>query len=352
MTRRVVLGVLAVAVLVAAALTAVLRPWTPDPPDRLVAAAWLPVWDERAPASLAAALDEGGLTEVSPTWATVRPDGSLAVTPPPPEVRERLAAADGVQVIPAVQNYADGAWQGDAVARLLADPAAAEAHRRALVDLALTSGWDGVDVDYESLPPLAGPVFTQFLRALRDDLHAHGLQLTVAVPARDAEETPYALAYSYRLIGQIADQVRLMTYDHAWSGSPAGPVAPASWVEDVVAYAVQHVPRHKLMLGLATYGYDWVGDRGSTVQAVDALALADRVGARPRWDDAAAAWTFGYAEGGREHTVWFEDARSLARKQQLAVAAGLRGIAIWQLGGEDPQVWTSVSSATRGGTPS
>ncbi|SNT06828.1 Glycosyl hydrolases family 18 [Geodermatophilus pulveris] len=347
-----VLGVLVVAVLVAAAVTAVWRPWAPDRPERLVAAAWLPVWDQRAPASLGVALDEGGLTEVSPTWASVRPDGSLAVTPPAPEVLDRLAAEDGVRVIPAVQNFADGAWQGEAVARLLADPVAAADHRRALVDLALAHGWDGVDVDYEGLPPLAGPVFTQFLRALREDLHAHGLQLSVAVPARDAEEVPHALAYSYRLIGQIADQVRLMTYDHAWSGSPAGPVAPTGWVEDVVDHAVRWVPRDKLMLGLATYGYDWVGDRGSTLQATDAVALADRVGAVPRWDDAAGACTFGYAEGGVQHTVWYEDARSLARKQQVAVTAGLRGIAIWQLGGEDPQVWTSVGTATRGGTPS
>ncbi len=338
-----------VAVLVAVAAVAVLRPGTPDRPERLVAAAWLPVWDQRAAGSLDSALDEGGLTEVSPTWATVRSDGTLALTPPPAEVVDRLAAAgDGVVVIPAVQNFADGQWQGEAVARVLADPVAAADHRRALVDVALANGWDGVDVDYEALPPTAGPSFTQFLAALRDDLHAHDLLLTVAVPARDAEETPGALAYSYQLIGQIADQVRVMTYDHSWSGSPPGPVAPTDWVEDVVAYAVERVPRHKLMLGVATYGYDWVADRGSNLQATDAVALAERVGAEPRWDPAADAWTFGYADAGQEHTVWFEDARSLAAKQDVAVASGLRGIAIWQLGGEDPHVWTSVAEATRG----
>jgi spore germination protein YaaH len=345
----VVLGALVVAVVVAAAVVAVLRPWAPDRPERIVAAAWLPVWDQRAPASLAAALDVGGVTEVSPTWATVRPDGTLAVTPPPREVVDRLSADDGVLVIPAVQNFADGQWQGEAVARLLADPATAAAHRRALVDLALANDWDGIDVDYEGLPPLAGPSFTAFLGALRDDLHAHDLLLTVAVPARDEEEAPHALAYSYQLIGGIADQLRVMTYDHAWSGSAPGPVAPTDWVQDVVAYAVDRVPRDKLMLGVATYGYDWVGDRGRNLQASDAVALAERVGAEPRWDAVADAWTFDYADGGQEHTVWFEDAHSLAVKQDVAVTAGLRGIAIWQLGGEDPQVWTSVGEATRGG---
>jgi spore germination protein len=349
--RRGPLVALVAVVLAAAATVAVLRPWTPDRTEHIVAAAWLPVWDPRAPASLGTALDVGGVTEVSPTWVSVQPDGTLSTTPPPPDVLDRLAADDDVLVIPTVQNYADDEWQGEATARLLADPVAAAGHRRALVDLALTSGWDGIDVDYEALPPMAGPSFTHFLTGLRDDLHAHGLLLTVPVPARDEEATD-ALAYSYRVIGEVADQVRLMTYDHSWSGSPPGPVAPTAWVQDVVAYAVDRVPREKLVLGMATYGYDWVGDRGITVQAADAVALAEDVGAEPRWDATAGAWTFGYVDGSEQHTVWFEDARSLAAKQEVAVTAGLRGIAVWQLGGEDPQVWEAVGEATGRGAPS
>nr|WP_275585898.1 glycosyl hydrolase family 18 protein [Geodermatophilus sabuli] len=232
------------------------------------------------------------------------------------------------------------------IADLLADRTRAQAHRAALVDLALANDWDGVDVDYESLPPTAGPQFTDFLRALADDLHGHDMVLTVAVPARDSDEDRNGLAYSYQVIGQIADQVRVMTYDHSWDSSDAGPVAPADWVEDVVAHAVDEVPAEKLMLGLATYGYDWVGQEGRNLGAADAVALAEQVGARPRWDDEAAAWTFDYDRDGEQHTVWYEDARSLERKQEIAVAHDLRGVAIWSLGGEDPQVWPTVATAT------
>jgi len=313
----------------------------PAPP--LVAAAWLPVWDERAPESLRTALEEGNLTEVSPTWATLALDGSLVTTPPPAEVLDQVTG--GVRLLPTVQNFAEGEWQGQLVADLLADPARADAHRTALVDLALTNDWDGVDIDYEALPPTAGPQYTAFLTALRDDLHAEGLELTVAVPARDSDADPGTLAYSYQMVGQIADQVRIMTYDHSWSDSEAGPVAPVDWVRDVVDYAVERVPPEKLMLGLPTYGYDWVGTRGVNLPAADAVALAEEVGAEPTWDDEAAAWTFRYERDGEPHTVWYEDARSLERKQQIAVDEGLRGVAIWSLGGEDPQVWTSVAAA-------
>ncbi len=190
----------AIAVVLLVVGAVVLRPRL-FPPDRpLVAAAWLPVWDERAPASLQSALDDGGVGEVSPTWATLALDGTLTLTPPSPEVLDRIGA-DGARLLPTVQNFADGRWQGQLVADLLADPVRAADHRTQLVQLAVANDWDGIDLDYEALPATAGPVYTDFLTALRDDLHAQGLELTVAVPARGSDEDPGTLAYSYQMVG-------------------------------------------------------------------------------------------------------------------------------------------------------
>ncbi|WP_051515790.1 glycosyl hydrolase family 18 protein [Candidatus Blastococcus massiliensis] len=350
MSRRLWLYAAGIAVVVVLAVTAALTlPARIADRDRtLVAAAWLPVWDERSAESLRPALADGGVTEVSPTWATVGLDGELVVTPPTSAVLDRLDDA-GARLLPTVQNYADGTWQGQMIADLLADPDRAEAHREALVDLALGNGWDGIDIDYEALPPTAGPQFIDFLTALGADLDEHGLALTVAVPARTGDENPGTLAYSYRLLGEVADQVRVMTYDHSWSGGEAGPVAPLDWVSSVIDYALERVPADKLMLGLPTYGYDWVGTRGEVVNAADAVALADEVGAEPVWDEASASWTFDYVRDGEQHTVWYEDARSLRAAQTLARDAGLRGVAIWQLGGEDPAVWPALAAVTGGG---
>ncbi|TQN37915.1 glycosyl hydrolase family 18 (putative chitinase) [Blastococcus colisei] len=350
--RRWIYGSAVVVVAVLAVAAALTLPGKLADRDRpLVAAAWLPVWDERAAESLRPALDVGGVTEVSPTWATVGLDGELVVTPPTAEVLDRLEAA-GARLLPTVQNFADGSWQGELVAELLRDPARELAHREALVDLALANDWDGIDIDYEALPPTAGPQFIDFLTALGADLDEHGLDLTVAVPARSADEDPGTLAYSYQLLGRVADQVRVMTYDHSWSTSDAGPVAPLDWVSSVIDYAVERVPADKLMLGLPTYGYDWVGTRGEVIGAAEAAALAAEVGAEPAWYEGAASRTFSYVRDGEQHTVWYEDARSLQAAQDLAVEAGLRGVAIWQLGGEDPDVWPALAAVTGGGNPS
>jgi spore germination protein len=349
--RATALWAVPLAVLVLVVGTVTVRAATgPGEPD-LVAAAWLPS-DERGAASLRTALKDGSLGEVSPTWVTVQPDGELELQQPAADIRALLAASD-VRVLPTVQNYRDGGWQGEQVAQLLNDPASARVHREALVQTALDQGWDGIDIDYESLPPTAGPAFVAFLSALHQDLEEHELSLSVAVPARSDDEDPGTFAYSYQAVAAAVDQVRVMAYDHSWSGSDAGPVAPLSWVREVVAYAVDRVPPDKLMLGVATYGYDWVGSSGTYLQAIDARALADRVGADPRWHAEAAAHSFTYQDdNGNAHTVWFEDARSLTAKQQVAVDAGLRGVAIWALGGEDPELWTSVATAAQGSSGS
>jgi spore germination protein YaaH len=43
------------------------------------------------------------------------------------------------------------------------------------------------------------------------------------------------------------------------------------------------------------------------------------------------------------HTVWFEDARSADAEIGLVERFGLRGIFVWKLGGEEPDVWAQVS---------
>jgi spore germination protein YaaH len=252
-----------------------------------------------------------------------------------------------VRLIPTVQDIAGGTWQGAAVAAVLTDPTTSRRHVQAVVDAAVRGRWQGVDIDYEELPPTAGPVFTAFLRSLADQLHARGMVLSVAVPARTADQGgDDTLAYPYQVIGAIADEVRIMAYDYSYSTSEPGPIAPLGWVESVVGYALPRVPADKVVLGLAAYGYDWVGGTGADIGAADAAALAQRRGVTPTWHDDSAGTSFDYEAGGRRHTVWYEDARSVAAKQQVAIDNGLRGVAIWRLGSEDPQTWTSVASAT------
>jgi spore germination protein YaaH len=74
----------------------------------------------------------------------------------------------------------------------------------------------------------------------------------------------------------------------------------------------------------------------------EADALRQEQGAALQWweaDDLGLVqepW-FSYAEGARH--VTFANADSVEARAQLARDAGLRGVILWRLGGEDPGLW-------------
>ncbi|MEQ8200460.1 MAG: glycosyl hydrolase family 18 protein, partial [Syntrophomonadaceae bacterium] len=118
-------------------------------------------------------------------------------------------------------------------------------------------GYDGVNIDFEFIPAADGANFTLFLKELKSQL-GPGKELSAAVFARTAQDN-WATAYDYPRIGEIVDDVVVMTYDYHYQTSAAGAVAPLWWVEDVIQYmrTQARIPAGKLLIGMATYGYDW-----------------------------------------------------------------------------------------------
>ncbi|MBQ7647249.1 MAG: spore gernimation protein, partial [Clostridia bacterium] len=51
-----------------------------------------------------------------------------------------------------------------------------------------------------------------------------------------------------------------------------------------------------------------------------------------------------FDENGDEHEVWFEDARSIAARIELAAQYNLRGILYWNLMRKNPQNLTVIDS--------
>jgi spore germination protein YaaH len=209
-------------------------------------------------------------------------------------------------------------------------------------ELVRKHGFDGIDVDYEHLVAADRPFFTAFVTELAAGLHADRKLLSVTLHPKSAEPGPQPKnqAQDYAAIGRVADEVRVMMYDYHWDTSAAGAVAPIAWVRKVMTWAATQVPRHKLVLGVATYGYDWVGKSGTSLMWVDVVRRARARGVAERYDTTAQAPWFSYVDGrGATHTVWYENARSIAAKRAVMRELGLGGMHYWRLGGEDPAVW-------------
>lgn len=242
-----------------------------------------------------------------------------------------------------------------------------------LVGFAAERGFDGINVDVESLPPDLLPSYGGFVGRLREALRARVTGAEVSV-ATGAGELGAAMAAAATLAG--ADRIFLMGYDYRTAESEPGASAPLersdggfkslAWSLDL--YAALGVPVERTILGLPLYGVTWpvagpefgafATGRGDTwvprrnlptfadptfaatyeptesveffaqgpraVPGASAMPGASAVPGSPSGSGAPGSWT----------AVYFDSPRSLRPKLALADARGLAGAGFWAIGYE------------------
>lgn len=116
-------------------------------------------------------------------------------------------------------------------------------------------------------------------------------------------------------------------------------------------YALTEIPGKKLWLGISNYGYDWPlpyvrgVTRATSISNRYAVSLAVRYNVEIQYDETAQAPWFRYRdENGRQHEVWFEDARSIQAKLALINEYGLHGAGYWNLMRPFPQNWLILNA--------
>ena len=162
------------------------------------------------------------------------------------------------------------------------------------------------------------------------------LRMVVALNMYDELQNDKA-ELDYRLLGEAADALLLMTYEWGYTYGPPLPVSPLPSMRRVLDYAVTEIDPSKLFLGISNYGYDFTlpyvagESRAQSLSTKEAVDLAVRVGAEIQYDETAMAPFFFYTEAGVQHQVYFEDARSIRAKLLLLPEYGLRGALYWNL---------------------
>ncbi|ACV59254.1 glycosyl hydrolase family 18 protein [Alicyclobacillus acidocaldarius] len=266
-----------------------------------------------------------------------------------PNDRPMLEAAAKFRIAPlaTLTNFNGNRFHPDLAHTILHSPALTKRVIDQAVRVCEEKGYRGVNVDFEHMRPGDRAAYTAFIRALGAALRPRGLSLSVALGPKSSDEpdAPWMGAFDYAALGDEADFVMLMTYEWGWVGGPPMPVAPADRVESVLEYATGAIDPKKILMGMSLYGYDWPSPyvkgktRAASIANNDAqnLAIAERVPVE--WDLRAASPHFAYETAGTKHEVWFDDALSAAVKLALVDAFDLRGVSLWVLGNEFPQLW-------------
>lgn len=216
-----------------------------------------------------------------------------------------------------------------------------------IVNALKLNGYKGVNIDLEGVYYYDRSYLTTFMNELYTALHPQGFYVTMAVPAKtsDSPTASWSGAYDYAALPNYSDQIVLMTYDEHYPGGTPGAIASIGWVENVIKYATTVIPREKILLGTAAYGYDWTSSSTKAYGISGIYNLASTTGSTIKWDSVSQSPYFNYTDStGISHSVWFENAQSLNYKLDLVNSYNLSGIAIWRLGLENADYWTSIKT--------
>jgi spore germination protein len=352
---RVAAGLLLVLCLVAAALAGALRMTHKGPfalaaraPLQLIAS--MPYWSMGADTPLVLG-SNGHFAAITPWTFGITKDGTPVSLERPSDQEQDAQAmarmrAAGVPLIPTISNTLAGNWDYADIIAVLRDPGLRADHIGQIVQLATGSGFAGIDIDYEDFQSGDRSVFSAFVAELATALHRAGKTLSVDVFAKttDAGYDVRNVAQDYEAIGRSADTVRIMAYDWHWASSEPGPIAPISWDHDVLKYALTQIPAAKISLGIPSYGYDWVGQKGQMVSWLQAYGLQQKYGAVVHWDSASQSpWLRYRSADGANHIVWFENAYSSLAKLALAHQMKIGSAYLWLVGDEDDLLWNRLS---------
>lgn len=221
-----------------------------------------------------------------------------------------------------------------------------------IVQTAKKYGFRDIHFDMEYLRPVDREAYNRFLRKAKARFKTEGWLISTALaPKTSADQKgKWYEAHDYKAHGEIVDFVVVMTYEWGYSGGPPMAVSPIGPVRDVLEYTLSEIPANKIMMGQNLYGYDWTlpfvpgGEFAKAISPQQAIRLASQYNVSIQYDVEAQAPHFNYRDqAGKEHEVWFEDARSIQAKFNLMKELKLRGMSYWKLGLSFPQNWLLIA---------
>ena len=264
------------------------------------------------------------------------------------------ARRNGVAILPVIQNYDDSPhveqFRTDWLHALLSSPVRRAAVIAGLKDYVVKGGYQGVNIDFETDQPADRAGLSGFMTQLASAFHPLHLLVTQDIQT-DSE------AYNLPVLARVNDFVIPMLYDENTDGNTAGPISGQPWFQSQLAGVLAQVPASKVVLGLGTYGYDWIdgGTKASDVSVQKSFQESAQIAQENRFGDdgvihldpVSLSPYFTYSDqsagaGSKEvsHTVWLQDATTAYNQLKAAAPYHTLGAAIWEIGKEDPSLWS------------
>ena len=256
-----------------------------------------------------------------------------------------IAQANQVETVVVIANLENDAFSDTLAHEIFTNEQVKRRVFTETVEEAKRRGTNHIHLDFEYIMPTDRENYVAFLREFKAFAPSYTFSVSLAPKTSANQKGKWYEGHDYKGIGEIVDFVVIMTYEWGYSGGPPMAVSPIGPVRNVLEYAVTDIPANKILMGQNLYGYDWTlpykpgNPFARAINPQQAIQIARERNAAIEYDTKAQAPFFHYWREGKEHEVWFEDARSIQAKFDLLKELGLRGISYWHSGFTFPQNW-------------
>lgn len=155
----------------------------------------------------------------------------------------------------------------------------------------------------------------------------------------------------YSPINQLAQNIIFTSYEWAFNSNPPSPITSVYRTKVFLDYILDFIPPDKVIIGIATLGYDWELPYVEGVSNVNLIAfdnvnnLANNYGSVIQFDNVSQTPFFTYTRSEFEnHAVWFINSRTINAILNLVSEYNLNGISVWNITVFNPQLWLIVNS--------
>lgn len=283
-----------------------------------------------------------GVNTISPTWfSIVDSDGEIYDKGNKEYVNKYKKI--GYEIWPLFDNSFDP----DMTHEILKSSIKRESIINELVDIYLSYGFHGINIDFENVHFKDKDLLTQFVRELYPIFKNNNMTVSMDITALSTSEN-WSLSFDRIKLQDTTDYLIFMAYDQHWASSPiAGSVAEYSWVERNLLRLFDLIPREKLILAVPFYTRLWtieddkVSSQALTMEVANKFIKNNEM--QLIWDNIAAQYFGELEKDNKSYKIWLENAESLKYKASLINKYELAGLATWRKGFESPDIWPSLN---------
>lgn len=222
-----------------------------------------------------------------------------------------------------------------------------------LLNIMRAKGYLGVNIVFENINSTNINLYEDFFRRISSRLNEEGYQvfLTYHPDLMTENNNVVFERVDYTELGRMAQNVIFMSFEWAQRNIIPSPISSYKQTDTFINYILNYIPADKVIIGVATIGYDWelpYAPRITNVYSLSfgrAVELARNVEAVIDYDEVSQTPFFKYKSANNvENIVWYVNSRSISASLDLVSKYNLRGISIWNISIFNPQLWLIISS--------